>query len=215
MLSVLSYSEAGGHPVNEDAFGVRAHPDDERCLLVALADGQGGQAGGAQAAQVACRAALDAAAGSPAASVPLSSFWPKLLHLADQAVCAETQAGYTTLIGLAIRDNVVVGASCGDSLVMTVCSGRTSDLTRAQHKNPPVGSGDGFFVPFEAELVPPWLVLVMSDGVWKYVGWDRLREMARRHRGQALVDELQQAARLSGSGKLQDDFTLIVIQDSE
>jgi len=77
------------------------------------------------------------------------------LHLADQAVRADSQAGYTTLIGLAIRDNVVVGASCGDSLVMTVCSGRTSDLTRAQHKNPPVGSGGGFFVPFEAELIPP------------------------------------------------------------
>jgi serine/threonine protein phosphatase PrpC len=215
MLSVLSFSEAGGHPVNEDAFVVRPHPDDDRCLLVALADGQGGQAGGARAAELACRSAIDGAAGFPAASVAISAYWPTVLRLADQAVRADEQAGYTTLIGLAIRGNTVVGASSGDSMVMTVGTGRTSELTRAQQQNPPVGSGGAFFVPFEAELIAPWLILVVSDGVWKYVGWDRLRDLALRNRGQALIDALQQAARLPGSGQFQDDFTVVVIQDCE
>src|SRR5262249_9479319 len=107
------------------------------------------------------------------------------------------------------------GAASGDSMVLAVTAGRAADLTRGQTKNPPVGSGDAFFVPFESLLVSPWLVLVMSDGVWKYVGRDRLRQLASQHRGQQLIDALQPAARLPGSGKFQDDFTVVVLQDSE
>ena len=33
--------------------------------------------------------------------------------------------------------------------------------------------------------------------------------------GKTLVDALQQAARMKGSGQFQDDFTLIVIQDKD
>lgn len=212
MIAVLSYSEIGsGHRDNEDAFAVRPHPDDERRLLVALADGQGGQAGGGRAAQLAVRSALEEAAASPAESLN----WAAILRRADRAVSADAEAGYTTLIGLSVCGNVVAGASCGDSMALALGGGRAADLTRGQQKNPPVGSRDASFVPFEAVLVAPWRLLVMSDGVWKYVGRDRLRELASRHSGQALIDALQSAARLPGSGKFQDDFTLIVIQDSE
>ena len=51
----------------------------------------------------------------------------------------------------------------------------------------------------------------MTDGVWKYVGWGPIAVEAARHQGQALIDVLQQRARLPGSGEFQDDFTLIVI----
>ncbi len=40
MVNVLSFSEVGGHAVNEDAFAVERHPADDTCWLCCLADGQ-------------------------------------------------------------------------------------------------------------------------------------------------------------------------------
>ena len=88
-------------------------------------------------------------------------------------------------------------------------------MTARQTKIPPVGSGEAFFVPFTAELTAPWVVIAMTDGVWKYAGWQRIKEAGSRLRGQRLIDTLQKFARLPGSGNFQDDFTLIVIQDNE
>jgi serine/threonine protein phosphatase PrpC len=47
MCIVLSYSEAGDHLANEDAFEVLRHPEGHSCWIGALADGQGGRSGGA------------------------------------------------------------------------------------------------------------------------------------------------------------------------
>ena len=52
----------------------------------------------------------------------------------------------------------------------------------------------------------------MSDGVWKYCGRETLIRVGRECRGQDVVDELLRAARLPNGG-LQDDFTLVVIED--
>ena len=81
-------------------------------------------------------------------------------------------------------------------------------MTARQTKNPPVGTGEAFFVPFVVELMAPWLVIAMTDGVWKYAGWRRIKEAASRLRGRGLIDRLQTPARLPGSGEFQDDFTL-------
>ena len=55
----------------------------------------------------------------------------------------------------------------------------------------------------------------MSDGVWKYAGWERIRKAMKTLRGQPLIDALQEAARMKGSKTFQDDFTLIAIQDQD
>jgi ABC-type polysaccharide transport system permease subunit len=52
----------------------------------------------------------------------------------------------------------------------------------------------------------------MSDGVWKYVGWDRIIAIASRARRRLLIAELQEAARLPGSGRFQDDFTVVLLE---
>ena len=44
----LSFSEAGGHCSNEDAFAIKQHPLDSHLWLCFVADGQGGRAGGAK-----------------------------------------------------------------------------------------------------------------------------------------------------------------------
>jgi serine/threonine protein phosphatase PrpC len=184
MCVVFTFSEAGGHVTNEDAFAVQAHPSDPDCWLCLLADGQGGHAGGAAAAQLACRAALQRALDLPAAALARPGTWVSLLRAADLTVEADPEAGYCTLVGLAIAGNLLAGASSGDSAAWFITSGgRMHDLTGRQRKNPPVGSGAAVFVPFVAGLQEPWRVLVMSDGVWKYVGRDRAHELAQASHG--------------------------------
>jgi hypothetical protein len=200
MIRAYSFTAAGGHPTNEDAFVLRALPG-EAGWLVALADGQGGRAGGAWAAQIACRIAS------------ASTNWEESLPEADAAVAADPEAGFTTLVGLSVEGNYLRDASCGDSAAVAVSGGDAPRvLTSRQFKNPPVGSGEADFIPFELELVRPWRVLVMSDGVWKYASWDRVWDCAARLSGEELLGELQAAARLKTTGEFQDDFTIVLLE---
>ncbi|QJW96407.1 protein phosphatase 2C domain-containing protein [Frigoriglobus tundricola] len=202
MIRTYSFTEAGGHAFNEDAFVLRPLADDANGWLVVLADGQGGRAGGARAAQLACQIAA-AHAGS----------WAERLGAADAAVAADAGAGFTTLVGLHVSADRVVGASCGDSAALAAWGrGLQRMLTANQFKNPPVGSGAAAVVPFELALVPPWRVLVMSDGVWKYAGWEHVCDLAARRSGVELLADLRAAARLRTSGTFPDDFTVVLLE---
>jgi serine/threonine protein phosphatase PrpC len=214
MVSVFSFSEVGGHRANEDAFAVQQHPLDSGLWLCFVADGQGGQPGGGPAAQLACRSALAAAAACRPERLGDERVWSGILRQADRAVTDDPAAGFTTLVGLALIRERVAGTSSGDSAALLVCGERGVELTARQRKNPPVGSGVAEAVPFAAVLSAPWKLLAMSDGVWKYVGWDRVIEVARREHGAALVAALQKPARLPGSGRFQDDFTVVVLEST-
>jgi len=208
MIQTHSFSEAGGHPANEDAFVVQVIPNTPDGWLVCIADGQGGRAGGAKAAQVACETAV--------CNAGREGYHPDILSRADQAVAAQHEAGFTTLIAFSVEGNCVKGASCGDSAVLALCgSGSITELTAHQFKNPPGGSGEAIFVPFEMKLTRPWKILAMTDGVWKYVGWQRVRELARELGGKELLAALQSAARLPRSGEFQDDFTVVLLEATE
>ncbi len=214
MIQVVTFSEPGGHPVNADAKGVRQHPADPECRLCCLADGQGGRAGGARAAPLACHTALETALRLPVEQLAGLAAWPSILQRTDEAVSQDPDAGFTTLIGLSVLRNAVCGASSGDSAALAVSAGgHLRKLTAGQFKNPPVGSGAATFIPFWAALARPWRLLVMSDGVWKYVGWGEVERLACEVGDQSLVEALQGAARLSGSGRFQDDFTIVVLGD--
>lgn len=203
MIRIHTFSEAGGdHSTNEDAFVVQALPTEPSAYLVAVADGQGGRAGGAKAARLAC----DVVASGVSSHLDI-------LNRADAAVAADPEAGFTTLVAFAVRGDSLTGASCGDSAAIALCgSGKSHELTARQFKNPPVGSGEADFIPFEVELVRPWKVLAMTDGVWKYIGWARIRDLATKLGGEELQAALQTAARLPGSGKFQDDFTVVLLE---
>jgi serine/threonine protein phosphatase PrpC len=212
MVSVQSCSEAGGHRHNEDAFCVQAHPLAADCWLCLVADGQGGQAGGGSAARLACQTALAAALACRPEDLIEPSPWPGIFRRADAAVAADAAAGFTTLVGLCVYRGRVAGASCGDSAALLVSGGKTRELTAGQRKNPPVGSGAAVAIPFAAQVTEPWRVLVMSDGVWKYVGWDRLVATATQARGPEVITALQELASLPGSGRFPDDFTVVVLE---
>lgn len=214
MCLIFTHSEAGGHATNEDAFEVRSHPGGGDCWVGALADGQGGQSGAAEAARLACRIVIESVLAQPTAALSKPKTWVETLRRADEGVLADAGAGYTTLIGFAAVGGRVVGASCGDSaLWVAEADDHIIDLTARQSKNPPIGSGGAEPTPFFAELSSgSWVVVAMSDGVWKYAGRDGVRAALRESRGQELLDALLARARLPRTGGLQDDFTAVVLQ---
>lgn len=202
MIRTYSFTAAGGHEVNEDAFSLQPCAGG---YVVALADGQGGRAGGEIAAQLACRVAAERFANVARMADAVTA--------ADAAVAADREAGFTTLVALCAKGDRVFGASCGDSAAVAVCGNAAPRvLTSRQFKNPPVGSGEAAFVPFDMELAEPWRIVVMSDGVWKYASWDRVWDCAARLAGEELIAELQNAARLKTTGEFQDDFTIVVLE---
>jgi PPM family protein phosphatase len=216
MIRITSCSEPGEHQDNEDAFVVRPHTSDADRWICILADGQGGCAGGAEAARIACQTATAAALRQPAHALTEADRWAAILREADLAVLSDSRAGFTTLLGFLVTREFVVGASCGDSAIALRSSSEpVRDLTKGQRKNPAVGSGVAEFVPFSASLAWPWSVIAMSDGVWKYVGWDRLDQAARAWRGEVLVKTLQGFARLPRSGQFPDDFTVVLFEHDD
>lgn len=211
-MNFSSFTEVGGHAQNEDAFAVRTHPGEESCTICFVADGQGGQPGGGPAAQLACRVGLAIASAIPPQRLMDRRVWTDLLRKVDDAVRLDANAGFTTFIGLCALGNRVVGVSSGDSAALLVSENQACELTRGQCKNPPVGSGSAVPVSFEMAAVAPWRLLAITDGVWKYVGWEHLIAVAQREQGAALLSKLQRAARLPGSGKFQDDFTIVLLE---
>jgi hypothetical protein len=123
------------------------------------------------------------------------------------------KAGFTTLIGFCLTENALCGASSGDSAVALLNAGEPPRiLTKHQMKNPPVGSRGAIFVPFSVRLVHPWTVLAMTDGVWKYAGWDTIFAVSSEGAGEAILQKVREKAALPRTGQLQDDFTLVVFQ---
>jgi hypothetical protein len=107
----------------------------------------------------------------------------------------------------------VFGASNGDSAALLLNPNQPEIiLTARQHKNPPIGSGGATGVTFVSRLVPPWTLLALTDGVWKYVGWEAIGKVAKENRGGGILQALQALARLP-SGGFQDDFTLVVFEN--
>lgn len=214
MIRVFSYSESGGQAENEDAFDVRPHPQDRESYLCVIADGQGGRAGAAAAANAACRVCIDAALTYPAAGLLQPATWTKILEEVDRAVADDPDAGFTTVVAFCITQGTLCGASCGDSAAVLLGPNRPGDvLTARQYKNPPVGSRGASFVSFTAKLLSPWTVLAMSDGVWKYAGWENVLKIAAEARAEDIIPLTCNRARLPRSGNLQDDFTLVVLLD--
>jgi serine/threonine protein phosphatase PrpC len=212
MFEALAFSEVGGHSRNEDAYLFRSHPLDENCWLCCIADGQGGRAGGERAAQVACESVIELACRTSVKELSSARSWIDVLKHADQFVAADAVAGFTTLVGYCINHSQIVGASNGDSAVLLMSGGVANIPTERQRKNPPIGSGDAIVTGFSAALGDNWRVLAMTDGVWKYVGWERVIELAQLHSVAELLSGLQELARLPGSGEFQDDFTVVALQ---
>jgi hypothetical protein len=215
MTDVFHFTEQGNHRVNEDAFSVGSHPEDARWTMCFLADGQGGQVGGARAARLACESAMTSCLKRSPPSLGVVSTWLSLLAEVDREVTRDPEAGFTTLIAFCLTPTHLLGASHGDSaLWIANADGSVEDLTTHQIKNPPVGSGAAAFVPFARTLPRMWTTLAMSDGLWKYAGSAAIASAIRKYRGEQLLGQLRSRARMP-SGHYQDDCTGVVLQSSQ
>ena len=213
MVTVFAHSEVGDRHVNEDAWAVQPHPSVPELWLGFVADGQGGFSGGGEAARLACETGLRLAELWHPDELLAATAWAELLHRVDEVVRADAMAGLTTLVGVGVHQGRIVGASHGDSAALLVAAGTATELTTGQHRRHPIGSGDALATPFVAAVSRPWRLVLMTDGAWKYAGWGRVVELARESTGSALIQRLRDAASLPATGKLPDDFTVVVLDE--
>jgi hypothetical protein len=213
MLSIASYTCRKERCDNEDAFSIRRHPRNPGYIVGALADGQGGQAGAAAAAQRACDGVIDVASAAMRLQLRWPARWKSILRSADTAVYRQPDAGFTTLIGFCVTERWVCGASSGDSAVLLISNAEGAViLTADQPKFPPVGSGRAAFSPFFARLSRPWALIAMSDGAWKFTGWDKLSEISPCETGESIIESIRSWAALPGLDRFRDDFTVVVVR---
>ncbi len=207
----IVFSEAGHDHLNEDCARAQFHPYNAGALICVLADGQGGQFGGAAAARAVVQRCFELALSHAPAELLGRQTWRAIVRAADEAVESERDAGYTTLIGLCATDSQICGASCGDSAAIQIENQGFIELTAAQRKNPPVGSGAATPVTFAAPRLATSPLLLMSDGVWKFVGFERVAREAHGQAGADLVMQLRELQLAGNGGKLPDDFSLIAV----
>ncbi|MBE7493162.1 MAG: SpoIIE family protein phosphatase [Planctomycetes bacterium] len=202
MLHVAAYIEAAAGSGQDRILWLEG--DD--LIGVALADGMGGMGGGTLAAESAVQYALEAMNEAPGLIV--ASQWPELFWRLDRRVNTTREAGETTLVALETDGRLVCGASCGDSGAWLVAGDRVVNLTEHQMRKPLVGSGQADPVSFTAEL-GDGLLLVASDGLFRYTGARNICETVRRVPLPDLPRALVDLVRLK-SGRLQDDVAVFV-----
>ena len=214
MLRFTQQTErGGGHASNEDYLLRERHPSGQGRFLCFVADGQGGRADAALASRTACEAAMAAARGCSWEDLARESTWDEIFAEADRNV-QEKCDGFTTLIGIAIDERSITGGAVGDSKAYFYDGADLFiELTERQHKNPPIGGGCNSAHVFH---LPEFqgVILVVSDGVWKYAGFDAIRAAAAGSI-EEVVNELRTVTLSRQGGSFPDDFTVLAATNSE
>lgn len=173
--------------------GARGVGQDRTAVVgtrIVLADGAGGTARGAEAAErvVAMLAASD----------DFDAVDAELVRLGGQA----------TAVALSIEGGTLRGASVGDSEAWLVDGERVQVLTEQQQRKPLLGDGG---VP--VELAAPFVgtLVVGSDGLFKYAARERIVAACALPTVEEVADALVAAAQLPDGG-LQDDISVVVVR---
>jgi len=172
-------------------------------VVIAVADGAGGTGSGGPAAQAVCDAVRQTAAALTDEAVD----WVSLLRRID-AELAQNLGGQTTAVVLDIQGRTVTGASVGDSEALCASEAEVVDLTRHQHRKPLLGSGEAIVTP----IGPVWYsgrIVVVTDGITKYVPYQKMIEIVRTAPLEEAIPSLVEAARLP-NGELQDDVAAVL-----
>ncbi len=169
-------------------------------VVAVVADGAGGTGGGAEAAQ----AVIDAVRRQGWSEQV--DGWVELLGRLDRSV----SPGQTTAVIVALGSRGLVGASVGDSEAWWWSGAAEHALTRGQRRKPLLGSDEAMPVGFTLEVRGEGTLVLGSDGLWKYVRWERVTE-ALRHPPKEAVRRLLESVRYP-SGALPDDVSVIVVR---
>jgi serine/threonine protein phosphatase PrpC len=171
-------------------------------VIIVVADGAGGTAGGAEAADHVVEAVRKAVASPDGRQLDPYS----LLRDIDRDLASH--GGETTAVVAIVSASGIVGASVGDSGAWLVRPDGHLDLTSQQIRKPLLGSRCARPVRFRSGALDGTLV-VATDGLLKYA---KLRDIcAKAHDTDlaAVPDGLVRLVRLQGGG-LQDDVAIVV-----
>lgn len=176
-------------------------------VLVVVADGAGGTAGGAEAAQAVCDSVVEAFRTRSSVGP-----WDVFLRLVDATLANARHGGLSTAVVVEIVDGQVTGASVGDSGAWLVSPNGIVDLTERQAHKPLLGSGAARPVAFGPVSLRGRL-LVGTDGLFKYAPRARITSTTVEGTVETAVNALIDAVRLK-NGTLQDDVAVVVCEEA-
>ncbi len=150
-LTIATRIEEARQGRGEDRINV-VEADGRKVIIVA--DGAGGTAGGAAAAEALCHALTDAAN-------PDTIDWPAWLAKQDTALAA-SGTGLAAAVVLSIGDDGEIrGASVGDCEAWAFAEGVATSLTTRQLRKPLLGDGRVQPVGFSFRLTSGTLIVVL------------------------------------------------------
>lgn len=176
-------------------------------IVVALADGAGGTAGGERAAT----AVVDAVAA--AAQVDDCDWAAVLTEL--ELDPDRLGPGQTTAVVATVTREGIRGASAGDSGAWVIRGERADqieDLTRAQHRKPLIGD-HSIAIPFYGGPLGDATLLVASDGLLRFAPPEAIARVARGPDLAAAARELVELVRLP-SGEVPDDIAIVLCREA-
>jgi PPM family protein phosphatase len=181
-------------------------------LVIVVADGAGGRAGAARAAEVVVQMTRQAVSAIPARKIGDPRTWSRLLAEMDQALLDDPAAGETTAVVAALSAAGIAGASVGDSGAWLITPKGYDELTERQHPKPFLGTGAAIPIPFSARRFDGTL-LMASDGLFKYTSPESICEVALEAEIEETAKRLVDLVRLR-SGGLPDDISVVLCRPS-
>ena len=176
-----------------------------------VADGAGGVAGGAAAAEAICGAVVEQCRRG------LPNDWSRCLASVDRRMSGSS--GLAAAVVVEVRDDgSIVGASVGDCEAWTFVDDAAINLTVEQVRKPLLGEGKARPVGFERICDPTqveeYSLVVATDGLWKYLDRDRIVTASALRPLDMAVEALVEGVRM-WSGFLQDDVAIALIESKQ
>lgn len=175
-------------------------------VVLIVADGVGGQAGGGAAADFVVEHLREIIPQMTNLEDPKA--WYSVVKSLDGELLLDDDMGQTTLIVAAVTPWRIVGASVGDSEAWLVQPEGHFDLTGGQKRKPYLGSG-AEVTAFSLKRPRRGTLLVATDGLFKYAPAERILDTASHPELEHAAENLADLARLP-SGKLPDDLALVL-----
>jgi serine/threonine protein phosphatase PrpC len=175
-------------------------------VVIVVADGAGGIPGGRSASDALVDVVLDEVQRTSDAFDP--QHWANVFHETDTRLAAKL-SGETTGVVVVLGERGLIGVSAGDSEAWIVRATSFDDLTVHQ-RVARLGSGTVVAVAFARPSLDGTLV-VGSDGLFKYAAADDIAAIVRSNPPSEAARKMSELVRLS-SGRLQDDFAVVVAQ---
>ena len=171
-------------------------------VLLAVADGAGGIAGGGEAADLTMRLVRESAE-----SLKTTNDCRRLLEEIDMQLARNKPCGETTAVVLVVHATGVFGASVGDSIVWMFSPHGRVELTKGQQRKPFLGCGSAFVVAF-SQPAKEGTIILATDGLWKYTSLESIEQRVRNVAIEQLAADLPNLVRLR-SGAFPDDVAII------